>query len=240
MPEWLVVLGPAGTVLAVSGAPAAWIGLRLHLAEGVAPRLREAAGAAVRAVHREAGPVATEIVPEDGNHPAIRLLAIEAVRLVRVPTDVRGLLGATMEVMRKQAAAIDASLDVEVDPALPSALAFDPDKIGWAVTTLVGNALRYVKPGSRRMPGGSIAVRAAYDGAAAEVVLEIQDDGPGIPADRVPLLLRPDERARSAGQSLLLIQDVLEAHGGGVEIESSTDAFAHGTTVRLRFPARST
>jgi signal transduction histidine kinase len=37
---------------------------------------------------------------------------------------------------------------------------------------------------------------------------------------------------------LLLIRDILIAHGGTVDLHSNTDPVGHGTAIRLTFPTR--
>jgi signal transduction histidine kinase len=75
--------------------------------------------------------------------------------------------------------------------------------------------------------------------ADSDVVLEVADDGVGIPADRLSqLLTRPPDGSGVSALALNLVQDIVAAHGGAVRIESSTDAWQSGTTVRLRIPCR--
>ena len=131
---------------------------------------------------------------------------------------------------------MDVSLDIIVDPHVPQVLSLDGEKIAWATSVLVGNALRYVRHGSQVMPGGSIAIRATYNSAAQAVIIEVQDDGSGIPADKLPFLFRgPDDRSKT-GLGLVMVREVVSAHAGHVEIESSTDPFRHGTKIRLTVP----
>jgi signal transduction histidine kinase len=89
------------------------------------------------------------------------------------------------------------------------------------------------------MPGGTINVKTTHDRATSEVTIEVQDDGPGIPADTVTRLFRRDGlNVRGAGLALLLISDIMAAHGGRVDVRSNTDPVGHGTTIRLTLPAR--
>jgi signal transduction histidine kinase len=144
------------------------------------------------------------------------------------------LLSGTVETLREQATALDVSLAIEAAPDLPRVL-LDPEKVAWAVATLVGNAFRYVRRGNRRMPGGAIRVRLRIESGALVVVVE--DDGPGIASDKLANLFRKGQGiTHGTGLALMLIRDVVTAHGGTVQVESSCDAYASGTSVTLRLP----
>jgi signal transduction histidine kinase len=207
--EWVVVVNANGTVLAVDGAPADWVGTRLQ--ERV-----------------------------DASHaPPIRVVSLHAVPVRRRPTDLRALLTSIVDVMTPQARAIDAALRLEAAPNLPPTMMLDSEKIAWTVTALIGNSLRFVRHGTSRRPGGTITVRANHVPAAPEIVLEVVDDGVGIPADRLSQLLkRPSDGSGASALALNLVQDIVAAHGGSVHIESSTEAWHSGTTVRLTIPSR--
>jgi len=162
----------------------------------------------------------------------------DTIPLRRSATDLVSLLAGTIETLQKQAKALDVTLALDAEPGLPR-VNVDPEKIAWSVATLVGNAFRYVRRGTRRLPGGSIHVRLrAEDGW---VVASVEDDGPGIPADKVANLFRRGQGVtHGTGLALMLIQDVVTAHGGTVYVTSKCDAFACGTTITLRLPTTAT
>jgi signal transduction histidine kinase len=149
------------------------------------------------------------------------------------------LLRNALEVVRVQADAMEISLTVDCPDALPERVSVDPEKVAWAVVTLAGNALRHVRRGTRNRPGGSIVVTVQNDVNRGEVAISVQDDGPGIPPERIPwLFARQPGRATAVGLALMLIRDVVAAHGGDIQVESETQAPDSGTTVTLRLPAR--
>jgi signal transduction histidine kinase len=89
------------------------------------------------------------------------------------------------------------------------------------------------------MHGGTIDVRASFDPTSSQVTIEVQDNGPGIPADTVRRLFTRDSlNVRGAGLALLLMADICAAHGGTVDVRSSTDVSEHGTTIRLTLPTQ--
>jgi signal transduction histidine kinase len=161
----------------------------------------------------------------------------EAIPLRRTPTDLHSLLLSTMEVLGRQAREIDVDLRIEAAGDVPRDALIDGEKIAWAVTTLVGNGLRYVRHGTRRMPGGSIVVRLRLDATGDALLVSVEDDGPGIAPEKLPLLFERERgRAHSAGLALLLIRDVVEAHGGTIDVKSSAASADHGTAIVIRLP----
>jgi signal transduction histidine kinase len=159
---------------------------------------------------------------------------MEGIPLRVEPTDLRLLLSGALEALRGQADRFEIGLTIEAPDELPK-VAVDAEKIAWAVATLVGNALRFVRHGTRRMPGGSVVVHLAREPDA--VVVTVEDDGPGIPPDTIPWLFRRRPGAtHAAGLALMLIHDVVAAHGGTVKVTSATEGAARGTRVTLRLP----
>jgi two-component system sensor histidine kinase BaeS len=113
-------------------------------------------------------------------------------------------------------------------------VAGDHDRLNQVVANLLANALRYTDA------GGTVSVVVRPDGRDA--VLEVSDTGIGIPADDVPKVFTRfwrGEHSRSratggAGIGLSIVQELVRAHGGRVEVES---AAGEGSTFRVRIPS---
>jgi signal transduction histidine kinase len=84
----------------------------------------------------------------------------------------------------------------------------------------------------------TIEVTVSRSGAMA--VVEICDHGPGIAADLMPLLFRPyarlgQKKSGGLGLGLYLAREIVTAHGGTIEAQSSV---GEGTTITVRLPIR--
>lgn len=108
----------------------------------------------------------------------------------------------------------------------------DADRLAQVVQNLVTNALSYSPEGTPVQ-----VVTRAEDGA---LVLCVHNQGPPIPPDRLPHLFEPLQRAtsgdrsrRSLGLGLYIVQHIVGAHGGVVDVTSSE---AEGTTFTVRLP----
>ena len=108
----------------------------------------------------------------------------------------------------------------------------DATRVEQIVNNLIMNALKYTPD------GGHIDVRLRRDGAQA--VLEVRDDGVGIPPALLPHVFdlfvqgerTLDRRAGGLGIGLTLVRRLVELQDGSVEAESS----GAGSTFRVRFP----
>ena len=149
----------------------------------------------------------------------------------------RALLQQALSALDRQARALDVGLTVEVRADVPAEIVVDPEKIAWAVSALAGNAMRYVRRGTRQMPGGSVAVTARRDAVRGELILAVEDDGPGIPPEAVERMFqRAPGASHAPGLALSVARDLVAAHGGALALESSVEEVEHGTTVTLRLP----
>jgi two-component system phosphate regulon sensor histidine kinase PhoR len=105
-----------------------------------------------------------------------------------------------------------------------------------AVSNLVDNAIKYGKEGGRITVSGKIEGR--------DCLLEVADDGPGIPAEHLPRLFerfyRVDKgRSRELGGTglgLSLARHIVESHGGNIQVKSH---LGEGTRFTIRIPAKS-
>jgi signal transduction histidine kinase len=112
------------------------------------------------------------------------------------------------------------------------AMAGNEDALRLLLNNLVDNAIRYAPA------GGRVEVRAFRDGGDA--VLEVADDGPGIPAaergrvfDRFYRVAGTD--APGSGLGLAIVRQVADLHHGRIELADGLDA--RGLTARVRFPS---
>ena len=153
-------------------------------------------------------------------------------------TDIAALLRSSLDPLIEQAREQQIELRVVTLGAVPR-LAIDNEKLAWAVAALAGNALRYVSRGSAERAGGSVLVHLEHDASKKEVAIAVQDDGPGIPKEKLPYLF---ERRRGAhhveGLALSLVRDIVAAHGGVIGVESRTDPEEHGTSITIRIPLK--
>jgi signal transduction histidine kinase len=80
-------------------------------------------------------------------------------------------------------------------------------------------------------------VRAGELAAGRYAVVEVRDDGPGIPADRIPLIFEPyfttKPTGEGAGVGLSVVRNVARENGGSVAVESKP---GEGTIVRVLLP----
>ena len=72
------------------------------------------------------------------------------------------------------------------------------------------------------------------------MTLAVHNEGTPIPTDEVPLIFEPFHRARTAlgaasglGLGLFIVREIVEAHGGSVDVRSGPD---EGTTLIVRLP----
>jgi signal transduction histidine kinase len=153
--------------------------------------------------------------------------------------DIAALLRSSLAPLIDQAKEQQIELRVETLGDVPK-LAIDPEKLAWGVATLVGNALRYVRRGSSVRAGGSVLVHIEHDEEAKEIAIAVQDDGPGIPKEKLPYLFeRRNGAPHAEGLALSLVRDIVAAHGGRIDVEcgaSSDEAHERGTSITIRLP----
>lgn len=104
---------------------------------------------------------------------------------------------------------------------------FDPKLLGRALRNLIENALRAVAH------GGTVTVRLALDGD--DVLLEVEDDGTGVPEADLDRIFEPYFSTHDAGTGLGLpiARRVVEEHGGRITARNVPDG---GLRVLLRLP----
>lgn len=125
-------------------------------------------------------------------------------------------------------------LRIRVEDGDPSVVVIaDPAKIEKVLINLLTNAIKYTPA------GGTITVRWAGD--ASDVRIEVQDTGVGIPKEDLPKIFDRFHQVRGnaanltqgVGIGLALAKELVERHGGKLEVESEVEK---GATFRVRLP----
>jgi two-component system, OmpR family, sensor kinase len=113
---------------------------------------------------------------------------------------------------------------LNVENGRPIPVEGNADELHRMVVNLLDNAVRHTPPGS------SIELRLGRDSGRGEALIEVADDGPGIPADQrrqvFERFVRGDGPADTAtvqgtGLGLAIVRAVARSHGGEVEADQS-------------------
>jgi two-component system, NtrC family, sensor histidine kinase HydH len=104
----------------------------------------------------------------------------------------------------------------------------DADQLRQVVLNLVTNGIRACEG------GGTVTVRTRSE--ADRALLEVQDDGVGIAPDRLEEIWRPlvTTHRSGSGLGLPIVRQLVEAHGGTVEVRSTP---GEGTLMRVTLPS---
>jgi signal transduction histidine kinase len=108
------------------------------------------------------------------------------------------------------------------------------DELHRLTLNLLENALRHTDPGT--------AVEATVERSNGQVVLSVEDDGPGIPEELHEKVFDrffrgAGDRSGSSGLGLSIVRAVAGSHSGTVSLEEPLDG--RGARFVVRFPARS-
>jgi two-component system OmpR family sensor kinase len=122
--------------------------------------------------------------------------------------------------------------DHDISVAAPPGAEVDGarDELHRLVLNLMENALRHTDPGT--------AVEATVERRNGEVVLSVEDDGPGIALDQREKVFErfyrgSGDRSGSSGLGLSIVRAVAESHRGSVRLEEPLDGRGARFVVRL-------
>lgn len=166
----------------------------------------------------------------DGVLDFSRLERGRGVEIAREDVDVAAWLASIADEAREWARQHDLELDVAIGDVSGGAR-LDREALRRALWNLLENAQRH--SGSRH-----VALRARRDGA--DLVLEVEDRGRGVPPARRAAIFEPFTRfaepgTPGTGLGLALVREIARAHAGSIDVVTGQDGT--GACFRLRVPA---
>ncbi len=149
------------------------------------------------------------------------------LELNRQPVALGEWLPCVLAPWREAAQGKGLSWQVAIPTAMPT-LEIDPDRMAQALGNLLSNAIRYTPSGGR--------VSVSADVAGEEFWIRVSDTGPGIASEVQARIFAPFYRGsqtarfpQGMGLGLTIARDLIMAHGGRLEVESTPGQGSHFT-----------
>ena len=125
-----------------------------------------------------------------------------------------------------------------------------PTLLREVLNNLIDNALRYCRPPGPGSATLTPTVTVRVVASPAQVLLEVEDNGPGIPASERAMVFERFYRVLGSGREgsglgLPIVREICAQHGAEIELtqpqsgQASAPGAAHGCLFRIRFPLAS-
>jgi two-component system, OmpR family, sensor histidine kinase ChvG len=165
-------------------------------------------------------------------------LDAELSRLEMSPTDIAAMLRALVEMHEETRTDGAPRLVLDVPRDRPLIVPGIESRLSQVFLNVIANAVSFSPP------GGEIRIRAAAEGRA--VLVTVEDDGPGIPEDKLTAIFDRFYTERPAGEKfgthsglgLSISKQIVEAHRGRIWAENRLDPHDKATVRGARFAIR--
>lgn len=131
------------------------------------------------------------------------------------PTDLHAIIRHSIDLLTAQAEKKGIRISLNLDESHPL-VEVDTEQMTQVLLNLVLNALQILPN------GGQVAISTR--GNAGRLIVEIADDGPGIPLDELSRVFDPffTKREGGVGLGLAVVQQIIASHGGQIHAGKST------------------
>jgi signal transduction histidine kinase len=200
------------------------------LAEALGPAVSQEQGALIDSIHSICQfmlRLLDDILDLACSHPG-------TVQLRATPSSVAGILAQSLAISRPLAARRKMRLDL-IEEGEPQLVLLNKIQISKVFNNLIENAVKYCQPGAR------IQIRISH--SSDNVLVSVQDDGPGISHSEMNTLFTPFQRTlaralsdqQGTGLGLAIAKHIVDLHGGQIHVESQV---GKGTTFYVSLPTQ--
>ena len=140
--------------------------------------------------------------------------------------DLDGVMDHVAALLGPEAERAGVAIEIERDQAIPEVLV-DPEQIQQVFFNVMLNSIQASRTGAR------VHVRRHH--TSDSLVVEISDEGPGIPSEHLSRVFDPffTTKEKGTGLGLAISARIVAAHGGDISARRGSD---RGTCVRIRLP----
>ena len=196
---------------------------------------------------KDAQSLLADIISEAKLANAIVVEMLEFVRPLRLQverTDVAEVLHQAITLAETKASRGDIAVKVDLAPDLP-VIEGDHHQLCQVFTNLLTNAFEALEGrGSITITATVGALQEAFalephpSTSTPTVVVDVADDGPGVPTDLTDRIFNPffTTKPQGSGLGLAIVRKIIDAHDGRIDVNSSRET---GTRFRITLPSTS-
>jgi len=148
------------------------------------------------------------------------------------PVNLASLLQEVVTTMQPAAEAKEIRIEMALGASADNCLA-DPDRLRQVLNNLFSNAIKFTPAGG--------TIRAVFAPQDEEAQIIVSDTGKGIAPEFLPYVFErfrqrdhADQRAGGLGLGLAIVRQLVDLHGGNIQVESQGEG--QGTTFTIRLP----
>jgi two-component system NtrC family sensor kinase len=146
------------------------------------------------------------------------------------PSDLNAVIDRCVRLVQHQLTLKNIELHLNINNDLP-AVRCDPGQIEQVILALVMNAIDALPN------GGNLSLTSRRESNSGGFQIEVRDDGVGIPREVLTKLFEPffttKEHGRGLGLGLAISRNIVDRHGGRIEVQSEP---GRGTTFTVTLP----